>query len=148
MCRLKMPGRGDRGRRVAGRTRPPGIGRAPEVPETGVESSNVGARSNPNEQLMATLARELATEMRKDTEVSSKRYGIECLKALGATTFAGTTNPADAELWLRTLEKCFDVTKCPEEKRVTSAVFLLQQGAEDWWQTTKSRYPEQISGWE
>ena len=143
MCRLKMPGRGDRGRRTAGRTRPPGRGRAPEVAETGVESSNVGARQQPNEQLMATLARELATEMRKDTEVSSKRYGIERLKALGATPFVGTTNPADAELWLRTLEKCFDVTECPEEKRAKSAMFLLQQGAEDWWQTTKSHYPEQ-----
>src|ERR1051325_8435343 len=97
---------------------------------------------------MATLARELAMEMRKDTEVSSKRYGIERLKALGATTFAGTTNPADTELWLKTLEKCFEITECPEEKRVKSAVFLLQKGAEDWWHTTKQRYPEQRCGWE
>src|ERR1051325_10575257 len=123
-----MPGRGDRGRRTARRTRPPTRGRPSEIAETGAESSNAFARANPNEQLMATLARELATEMRRDSEVSSKRYGIERLKALGATTFAGTTNPADAELWLKTLEKCFEITECPEEQRVKSAVFLLQQG--------------------
>src|ERR1051325_3074114 len=148
MCRLKMPGRGEREKQAAGRTRPPGRGRTPRVVETGAESSNVCPRPNLDEQRMATLARELALEMRRGSESASKQYGIERLKALGATPFAGTTNPADAELWLRTLEKCFEVTECPQDKRVKSAVFLLQQGAEDWWQTTRMRYPEQTCEWE
>src|ERR1051325_3460078 len=94
MCRLKMPRRGERGKQAAGRTRPPRRGRTPRVVEAGAESSNVCPRPNLDEQRMATLARELASEMRRGTESASKQYGIERLKALGATPFAGTTNPA------------------------------------------------------
>ncbi|KAA0039476.1 uncharacterized protein E6C27_scaffold64G002900 [Cucumis melo var. makuwa] len=68
-----------------------------------------------------------------------KKYGIERLKALGATTFAGTTNPTDVEAWLTLIEKCFRVTRCPEDRKVELAAFLLQNGAEDWWRMEESR---------
>ncbi|KAA0056429.1 hypothetical protein E5676_scaffold120G002250 [Cucumis melo var. makuwa] len=40
---------------------------------------------------------------------SKKKFGIERLKALGATEFIGTIKPKEAEKWIRTLEKCFRV---------------------------------------
>ncbi|XP_016901385.1 uncharacterized protein LOC107991239 [Cucumis melo] len=62
-------------------------------------------------------------------------YGIERLKKLRATVFEGSTDPADAEVWLNMLEKCFDVMSCPQERKVRLATFLLQKEAEGWWKS-------------
>jgi len=61
------------------------------------------------------------------------------LKALGATIFEGTVDPAEAEAWLNLLEKCYRVMRCPNDRKVELAVFLLQKGAEDWWRVVESR---------
>ncbi|KAA0060484.1 Gag protease polyprotein-like protein [Cucumis melo var. makuwa] len=88
----------------------------------------------------SNAAREAAMGSGESTQSDpEKKYGIERLKALGATTFAGTTNPADAEAWLTLIEKCFRVTRCPEDRKVELAAFLLQNGAEDWWRMEESR---------
>ncbi|KAA0035024.1 hypothetical protein E5676_scaffold155G00590 [Cucumis melo var. makuwa] len=63
----------------------------------------------------------------------NKRFGIERLKALGATTFEGTTNPANVEKWLSLIEKYFGVMKCSVERGVKLATILLQGSVEDWW---------------
>lgn len=52
-----------------------------------------------------------------------KRFNIERLKALGATTFKGTTHPADLEKWLSLIEKGFK--SAPKRKKVKLATFLL-----------------------
>lgn len=46
-------------------------------------------------------------------------------KALGATTFEGATDPADAEAWLELIEKCFRVIWCLEDCKVELAAFLI-----------------------
>lgn len=60
-----------------------------------------------------------------------KRFSIERLKPLGATTFEGTTDPVDVEKWLNLIEKCFGVMNYPEERKVKLTTFLLQASAED-----------------
>ncbi|XP_038896416.1 uncharacterized protein LOC120084680 [Benincasa hispida] len=67
-----------------------------------------------------------------------KKFGIERLKALGATTFDGTTDPLDAEIWLGLIEKCFKVMRCPEDCKVELATFLLQKGVEKWWKLVET----------
>lgn len=62
-----------------------------------------------------------------------KRYDIERLKSLRATTFKGTTSPANEKKWLSLVEKCFGVMECTKERRAKLATFLLQRGVEDWW---------------
>ncbi|KAA0066738.1 DNA/RNA polymerases superfamily protein [Cucumis melo var. makuwa] len=68
-----------------------------------------------------------------------KMYRIERLKKLGATVFEGFKDPADVEVWLNMLEKCFDVMSCPEERKVRLATFLLQKEAEGWWKSIIAR---------
>ncbi|XP_038895853.1 uncharacterized protein LOC120084022 [Benincasa hispida] len=68
-----------------------------------------------------------------------KKYGIERFKALEAVTFKGTTNSAEAELWLDVVEKCFNVMSCPEDRKVGLATFLLQKEAEKWWKVISTR---------
>ena len=63
-------------------------------------------------------------EWPRDTD---KMFSIERLKKLGAQEFEGSTDPADTEIWLNRLEKCFDVMECPDERKVRLATFLLQK---------------------
>lgn len=66
---------------------------------------------------------------------------IERAMKLGAKFFMGTSNPADAELWMKTLESIFDVMECSDDKKLRLAVFLLKGGAADWWISFRCRYP-------
>lgn len=54
-----------------------------------------------------------------------EKYVVERWKALGATTFEGATDPADAEAWLELIEKCFRVIWCLEDCKVELAAFLI-----------------------
>ena len=49
-----------------------------------------------------------------------KRFSIERLKALGATTYMGATNLVDTEKWL-SIEKCLGVMDYLEERKVRLA---------------------------
>lgn len=62
-----------------------------------------------------------------------KRFSIERLKVLGEMTFAGTSNPIDAEKWLSLVEKCFRMMDYLKERKVKLATFLLQDNIKDWW---------------
>ncbi|XP_038887090.1 uncharacterized protein LOC120077268 [Benincasa hispida] len=85
------------------------------------------------------IAQRLATSVGSVRADIEKKYGIERFKALGAVTFEGTANPAEAELWLDVVEKCFNIMNCPEERKVGLATFLLQKGAEKWWKVIFAR---------
>lgn len=82
--------------------------------------------------------------MRRQKKVSTKTKnscndGIKRLKALRATTFKGTTDPVDATAWINLIEKCIRVMGCPEDRKVTLVVFLLQKGVKDWWRVVENR---------
>ncbi|TYK11538.1 uncharacterized protein E5676_scaffold1301G00020 [Cucumis melo var. makuwa] len=105
------------------------------------QGQSVGKTSTPrvrggvgNEQF-ARAAQEIGRLERAKSNDPEKAYGIERLKKLGATVFEGSTDPVDAENWLNMLEKCFDVMKCPEDRKVRLATFLLQKEAEGWWKS-------------
>ncbi|KAA0066608.1 A-kinase anchor protein 12 [Cucumis melo var. makuwa] len=66
------------------------------------------------------------------TQQLEKKFGIERLEALGTTEFTGTTEPREADKRIKTLEKCFRVTQCSQERKVDLAMFLLQEYKEDW----------------
>ncbi|XP_038882386.1 uncharacterized protein LOC120073654 [Benincasa hispida] len=68
-----------------------------------------------------------------------KKFGVERLNALEATMFDGTTDPLDPEIWLDLIEKCFKVMRCPEDRKVELATFLLQKEAEKWWKVIEVR---------
>ena len=56
--------------------------------------------------------------------------------------FEGSTNPADAELWLMMLDKCFKVMDCYKEREVNLATFLFLKEVESWWKTFKSIFED------
>ena len=62
-----------------------------------------------------------------------RRY--EWLRKLGATSFSGTLDPAEAEAWLESIERIFNLMQCSPEERFDYSVFLLQSDAYNWWKT-------------
>lgn len=56
-------------------------------------------------QIFTKIAQRLATSVGVVQVDPEKKYGIERLKALGATAFEGTTEPMEAEAWLNLIEK-------------------------------------------
>ena len=60
---------------------------------------------------------------------------FEQLRKLGANSFSGTLDPAEAEAWLKSTERIFNLMHCTPEERFDYAVFLLQGDAYSWWET-------------
>jgi len=56
--------------------------------------------------------------------------------------FGGKTSPDAADQWLKNLERIFDAKMCPEESRLTFAVYMLTGEAEHWWVCMKSMMEE------
>ncbi|KAL0386526.1 UNVERIFIED_CONTAM: Retrovirus-related Pol polyprotein from transposon [Sesamum latifolium] len=65
--------------------------------------------------------------------VIDKNYKI--VRRQGAKVFPGTTDPAEAEEWLRNTERVLDRIECTPEQRLRYAVSLFEKDALDWWKT-------------
>ena len=60
---------------------------------------------------------------------------FERLRRLGANPFSGTLDPAEAEAWLESTERIFNLMQCTPDEKFDYAVFLLQGDAYSWWKT-------------
>ncbi|XP_011101269.1 uncharacterized protein LOC105179363 [Sesamum indicum] len=49
--------------------------------------------------------------------------------------YAGTTDPAEADEWLRNTKTVLDKIECTSEQKLRYAVALLEKNALDWWET-------------
>lgn len=78
-------------------------------------SVNQDTRRELEENLFHKMAQRLVDGLTSNLE---KKFNIERLKALGATTFKGTTNAADVEKWLSLMKKCFGVMECPKKEEL------------------------------
>ncbi|KAL2236238.1 UNVERIFIED_CONTAM: Transposon Ty3-I Gag-Pol polyprotein, partial [Sesamum indicum] len=65
--------------------------------------------------------------------VIDKNY--EIVRRQRAKVFASTTDPAEAEEWLRNTERVLDRIECTSEQKLRYAVSLLEKDALDWWKT-------------
>ncbi|XP_019150322.1 PREDICTED: uncharacterized protein LOC109147138 [Ipomoea nil] len=48
-------------------------------------------------------------------------------------SYLGQEDPEILESWIRTFDKLFDVVNCPEDQRVETTVYYLQEEADHWW---------------
>ncbi|KAA0047014.1 hypothetical protein E5676_scaffold68G00730 [Cucumis melo var. makuwa] len=105
-----------RGRQVA--ISVPVTRKANRAQASGKISSNPhdSVRQNVEESMFDRFAQRLTDHFMPIPSTVDKRFGIERLKALGAMTFEGKTNLADANKCLSLVEKCFGVMKCPKKE--------------------------------
>ncbi|KAL5779261.1 hypothetical protein ACOSQ2_009998 [Xanthoceras sorbifolium] len=74
---------------------------------------------------------------------------VEQFRRLHPLSFEGSTNPLDAEEWLRELDKVFSFMNCTENQKVACAVFMLKGDAGHWWEMTnrlfnQKYFPEEL----
>ena len=58
----------------------------------------------------------------------------EKIRKQGVKAFAGTTDPAVAEEWLRGTKRILNQFECTFEKKVSYVVSLFEQDVLDWWE--------------
>ncbi|KAL0440175.1 UNVERIFIED_CONTAM: hypothetical protein Slati_2500500, partial [Sesamum latifolium] len=69
----------------------------------------------------------------------------EVVRRQGAKVFTGTTDPAEAEEWLRNTERVLDRIECTVEQKLKYAVSLLEKDALDWWETISGSRDREIT---
>ncbi|KAL0288844.1 UNVERIFIED_CONTAM: Retrovirus-related Pol polyprotein from transposon [Sesamum angustifolium] len=75
----------------------------------------------------------MAPQPQPHDAVIDKNY--EVVRRQGAKVFAGTTDPAEAEEWLRNTERVLDRIECTPEQKLRYAVSLFEKNALNWWET-------------
>ena len=68
-------------------------------------------------------------------EQRSRSKNFKELRQLGAVDFYGTTDPAEAETWIKRTEWVFRMMRSTPDEQFDFAVSLLQRDAYDWWET-------------
>lgn len=68
-------------------------------------------------------------------------------KSLAPAPFCGSTNPADAEKWVREMEKAFAAHGSQEDERIRFATYLLQGEAYDWLLLVEQRLDGHAISW-
>ena len=68
-------------------------------------------------------------------DTRSRSEKLREFRQLGAIEFCGTTDPAEAETWLKRTERIFTLIRCTREDQFDFTVSLLQEDAYDWWET-------------
>ncbi|KAK4406534.1 hypothetical protein Sango_0659900 [Sesamum angolense] len=84
-------------------------------------------------QQFIDIMQRMAPQPQPRDAVIGKNY--EVVRRQGAKVFAGTTDPAEAEEWLRNTERVLDRIECTPEQKLRYAVSLFEKDALDWWET-------------
>ncbi|KAK4400634.1 Retrovirus-related Pol polyprotein from transposon [Sesamum angolense] len=84
-------------------------------------------------EIMQRMAPQPQPQPQPHDVVIDKNY--EVVRRQGAKVFAGTTDPAEAEEWLRNTERVLDRIECTSEQKLRYAVSLFEKDALDWWET-------------
>ncbi|EXB29694.1 hypothetical protein L484_013468 [Morus notabilis] len=62
---------------------------------------------------------------------------VKAFKLLEPPTYAGNSDPCEAEDWLRRVTKCLEIIKVLDDLQVELATLMLTGDAERWWEFTK-----------
>ena len=101
----------------------------PQEPLPAVQES-IGASHSPQASVHAP-----STAMGAPMPEARRPRQYDKLRKNGAMDFRGTTDPMEAERWLRSTERIFEQMEYTPEERLDYAVSLLQDDAYDWWET-------------
>ncbi|XP_074355258.1 uncharacterized protein LOC141693960 [Apium graveolens] len=63
---------------------------------------------------------------------------FKSFKSLNPPEFKGTTDPVEARVWLREIEKTFEIVDVKEEKKTIFAAYMLKGEANYWWEAKKT----------
>ena len=62
---------------------------------------------------------------------------VETFRRQKPPTFSGSTNPIQADNWIRETEMAFELMTCSETQKVICATHMLKESAMHWWDSAK-----------
>lgn len=77
----------------------------------------------------------------KDKDNDNEDRALEKLQKVKSPVLRVFPDPLVAKAWLIQMEKIYKVIGCTEEKKVTSAVFMLQGEVKHWWRAIEGTLP-------
>ncbi|KAL0329177.1 UNVERIFIED_CONTAM: hypothetical protein Sradi_4904400 [Sesamum radiatum] len=104
----------------------------------GLEAQNRNVpppEANPFMQQFIEIMQRMAPQPQPQPHDAVIDKNYEVVRRQGAKVFAGTTDPAEAEEWLRNTERVLDRIECTPEQKLRYAVSLFEKDALDWWKT-------------
>ncbi|XP_075481156.1 uncharacterized protein LOC142521867 [Primulina tabacum] len=90
------------------------------------------------EQVQAMLPRHVPVQ----TDVYDR------FRRLNPPEFTGSTDPAVAEEWIKSLESIFSYLHMEDANKITCAIFLLTKHAKIWWESARVALPSIPLTWE
>ena len=117
---------------------------APRPPTPTPTPPSVDALARAMEMLAAAMQQQATYPQWRPT-IASSSAGYHQSEQMGLTEFmrhnpprfGGDLGPDAAEKWLREVEKIFEATLCPEDRKLTFGKYLLVDEAEFWWSGTQ-----------
>ena len=69
-------------------------------------------------------------------------------KSVGPPEFKGSTEPMEAQSWVKEVEKAFVIARVGEEQKTAFATYLLKGEANFWWEANQNRAGEGVVAWD
>ena len=68
-------------------------------------------------------------------------------KGMNPPKFCGSSDPDEAEHWVKEIERVFRVMQCSDQEKVLLATFQLERDARAWWEATEVILPHNPITW-
>ena len=68
-------------------------------------------------------------------------------KNVGPPKFKGTTEPIEAQAWIKEIEKAFVIAGVGDEQTTVFTTYMMKGKANFWWETNQNRAGEGILPW-
>ena len=79
---------------------------------------------------------------------NSMASSFKAFQSLRPPEFKGTANPVEARVWLKEMEKSFEILQITEEQKTVFATYILKGEANFWWESKKNLEGDDVVTWE
>lgn len=114
--------------------------------------NNEGGQADPMQNFADMIAQ--AMENRAPTgrgrlrnQPADRLANFKVFKAVGSPEFKGTTDPIEAQTWVKEMEKAFIIARVTEEQKTAFATYLMKGEANYWWETNQARAGTEVVLW-
>ncbi|WOG92166.1 hypothetical protein DCAR_0311426 [Daucus carota subsp. sativus] len=87
------------------------------------------------------------SERNSSSQLTKPTISFKSFKSLQPPEFKGTVDPVEAKIWLREIEKTFEIVGVEEEKKTIFAAFMLKGEANYWWEAKRVLEGSSIISW-
>jgi len=110
----------------------PNLARAIEMMATTLQQQSVTMTQQHQASLHQLETTRLAAEASQFHQ-QPHTFSLEDFLRHNPPKFNGKVNPDGADQWVRDIERIFEATQCPKERKLSYAIYMLIEEAEFWW---------------